>query len=83
MSNVASGQIEKTVRPIRSLGARRKAAPFQIGDRVRLAVGGPVLTVSWSSKNPSTRGDQMIATEHNGFCHPRSDADLYEFAEVM
>lgn len=59
--------------------ARKDTSLFQVGDLVKFRTGDEaVYIVSWISKGATTRDDQLIATERNGYCNPTSWASVYE-----
>lgn len=62
--------------------AKSKKAPFKVGDVVRFRAGNDQAhyTVSWTSKNATNRGDQLIATDRHGYHNPSGDASLYVLA---
>jgi len=59
--------------------AKRNDAPFEIGDEVVSPYNGEIRVVSWRSKH-TTRRDQLIATEYNGYCNPCDSAASYRLA---
>jgi hypothetical protein len=64
---------------IKNNRAAKKAEPFQVGQKIRNRANGVELTVTWSSKNSLTRGDQLIYTD--GHTGSTSEAWLYELAQ--
>lgn len=60
---------------------KEQKPPFKVGDKVVPKHGEKtVLTVLWTSKNDTSRDEQLIATERNGYCHSASYASLFEEA---